>query len=177
MENPQVRFLPLAAKAAVCHTLTYFLMGILAFNLLHYAELMANPANGMRPATDPLILAGPLFQPLRGVLFALVFFPLRSLLFGRRHGWLLMSWILIAIGILGTFAAAPGSIEGAIYTTTPLWLQMRGWLEVVPQAILLSALLCYWVDRPEKKWLTWTLSIAFVLVMAMSVLGLLLPRR
>jgi hypothetical protein len=50
------------------------------------------------------MLGAPL-QLFRGVLFAAVFFPLRSLLFGRRHGWLLMAWILVGVGILGTFAA------------------------------------------------------------------------
>ncbi len=50
---------------------------------------------------------------------------------------------------------------------------MRGWLEVVPQALLLSALLCYWVNHPEKKWLNWLLGILFLIAMAMPVLGLL----
>jgi hypothetical protein len=34
----------------------------------------------MRPMTDPLVIAGPLFQPLRGLVFALVFYPLRDCL-------------------------------------------------------------------------------------------------
>jgi hypothetical protein len=60
----------------------------------------------------------------------------------RKNGWLLMAWILIGIGILGTFAAPAGSLEGFIYTTTPFWMQVRGYLEIVSQALLLSALLC-----------------------------------
>jgi len=175
--NPQPRFLPLAAKTAVCHTITYFIMGLLAYRFLHYAELFAQPNSGMRPVTDPLVLAGPLFQPLRGVLFAAVFYPFRETLFGRKHGWLLMGWMLIAVGILGTFAAAPGSMEGLIYTTIPVGVQLRGLLEIIPQALLLSALLYYWVNNPGKKWLTWLLTIVFALLMAVSVLGLLVPRK
>jgi len=173
MREPQPRFLPLAAKTAVCHTITYFVMGALAYYFLHYAELIAQPCSNMRPMTDPLVKAGPLLQPLRGLLFASVFYPLRERLFGRRHGWLLMSWILIAVGILGTFAAPAGSLEGFIYTKTPTLMQLRGYLEVVPQALLLSALLCYWVNNPGKKWFTWVLSIIFCLTMALPVLGLL----
>jgi hypothetical protein len=88
-----------------------------------------------------------------------------------------MAWLLIALGILSTFAAASGSIEGMIYTTIPIGDQLRGWLEVVPQALLLSALLCYWVNHSENKWLNWFLGIVFFLMMAMPVLGLLVRKR
>jgi hypothetical protein len=175
--NSQPRFLPLAAKAVVCHTITYFIMGALAYRFLHYAEIFAQACSGMRPVTDPLVLAGPLFQPLRGVLFALVFYPFRETLFGRKNGWLLMGWTLVALGIVGTFAAAPGSFEGLIYTTAPVAQQLRGLLEIVPQALLLSALLCYWVNNPDKKWLSWLLTIVFALMMALSVMALTMPAR
>jgi hypothetical protein len=172
MNNPP-RFLPLAARTVVCHTVTYVFMGILAAHFLNYADLMSHPESGMRPITDPWVMAGPLFQPLRGLVFALVFYPLREVLFGKKHSWLLMAWMLIGIGILSTFAAASGSIEGMIYTLSPIRLQIRGWLEIVTQALLFSALLCYWVNHSEKKWLNWTLGIVFFLVMALPVLGLL----
>jgi hypothetical protein len=116
-------------------------------------------------------------QPLRGVLFATVFYPLRSFLFGRKHGWLLMSWILVGVGILGTFAAPAGSLEGFIYSTTPVWMQLRSYLEIVTQAVLLSALLCYWVNNPGRKWLSWVLGIVFCLLMSLSAMALFMPRR
>jgi hypothetical protein len=169
MQEAQPRFLSLAAKTAVCHALTYFVMGAIVFNLFHYAELIASPCSGMRPLSDPLVKAGVLLQPLRGVLFATVFYPLRNCLFGRKHGWLLMSWILVGVGILGTFAAPAGSLEGFIYSTTPVWMQLRSYVEIVTQAVLLSALLFYWVNPPAKRWLTWLLSIVFFLLMAFFV--------
>src|SRR5579872_4796085 len=102
--NPSaVRFLPLSAKTMVCHTLTYFLLGLLASHFLNYTEVMGRPGSGLRPMTDPWIMAGPLFQPIRGLIFASVFYPLRQCLFGRKNGWLLMGWMLVAIGILSTF--------------------------------------------------------------------------
>jgi hypothetical protein len=91
MSDAQPRFLPLAAKAAVCHTLTYFVMGALVYKPFHYAEIFAQPCSGMRHMSDPLVRAGLLFQPLRGLLFAAVFYPFRERLFGRKSGWLLMS--------------------------------------------------------------------------------------
>jgi hypothetical protein len=177
MQNRQPSFLSLAAKTAVCHALTYFIMGALAFNFLHYADTINKPDSGMRPATSAWILFGPALQVVRGVLFASVFYPLRSLLFGRKYGWLLMSWILIAVGILGTFAAPGGSLEGFIYTTSPIATQMVSYLEVVPQALLLSALLCYWVNHPEKKWLNWVITIPFLIGIALPPLSLLAPKK
>ncbi len=176
MESAQPSFPSLAAKTAVCHTLTYFLMGALAAHFLNYAAIFNDPNSGLKPFDSPWVMAGPLFQPLRGIVFASVFFLLRDRLFGRKNGWLVMAWMLIAIGILSTFAAPPGSIEGMIYTRIPILSQMRGWLEVVPQALLLSALLCYWVNHSEKKWLNWLLGILFLIAMAMPVLGLLARR-
>ena len=150
MEETQPRFLTLAVKTVICHTLTYFVMGALAYHFLHYADVMNKPNSGLRPATDPLIMFGTALQVVRGVLFATVFYPFREILFGRKNGWLLMAWMLIGLGILGTFAAPPGSLQGFIFTMTPAASQLRGYLEVVPQALLLSALLFYWVRHPEK---------------------------
>jgi len=173
MDSAQPRFLSLAAKTIVCHTITYIIMGFLAAYFLNYAAVLSHPNSLMRPMTDPWVMAGPLFQPLRGLIFALVFYPLREILFGKKYGWLIMAWMLIALGILSTFGAVSGSIEGMIYTVVPIRFQLRGWLEIVPQALLLSALLCYWVNHPAKKWLNWLLGIVFLLMMALPVLGLL----
>ena len=173
VDNPQIRFPSLAAKTIVCHSITYVFMGVLAAHFLNYAALFGRPESGMRQITEPLVMAGPLFQPIRGLVFALVFYPLRPCLFYRKNGWLIMGWMLIGLGILSTFAAASGSIEGMIYTTLPILDQLKGWLEIVPQALLLSAMLCYWVNHPEKKWINWLLGIVFFIVMALPVLGLL----
>jgi hypothetical protein len=177
MLDQQPRFLPLAAKTAICHTLTYFLMGALAFHFLHYADFINKPNSGMRATTSPLVFMGPALQVFRGVLFATVFYPFRERLFGRRTGWLLMGWMLIALGILGTFAAPLGSLEGFIYTTIPPLAQFQGYLEVVPQALLLSALLCYWVNHPGKKWLSWTLSVIYAVCVTLPLLSFVAPKR
>jgi hypothetical protein len=120
-----------------------------------------------------MVMAGPLFQPLRGIIFALAFFPLREILFGKKNGWLVMGWLLVALGILSTFGPTPGSIEGMIYTILPISGQLVGWLEVIPQALLLSVILHYWVNHPEKKWLNWALGIVFFVMMLLPALGLL----
>lgn len=173
MPDKKITLLQLIGKAAIVHTVTYFIMGILAVNFLDYAEKFAKPemACWMRSIDDPLVLAGVLFQPLRGLIFALVFYPFREMLFGKKLGWLNMWWALVGLGILSTFGPPPGSIEGMIYTRIPIADQLTGLLEVVPQSLLLSLLLTYWVANPAKKWLNWSLTIVFALVMLMPALG------
>ena len=177
MQDTQPRFLPLAAKTVACHSITYMILGALAYHFLHYADFINNPCSGMRPITSLWVILGVPLQVFRGVLFASVFYLFREQLFGRKNGWLLMAWMLVGIGILGTFAAPAGSLEGFIFTTTPLWMQVRGYLEIVTQAVLLSALLCYWINHPEKKWLNWTLGVAYAVCVALPMLALLAPKR
>jgi hypothetical protein len=176
MNDSRPTFVSLASKTIVAHTLTYVFMGVLASHFLDYAAMYARPDSGMRSFSSPWVMAGPLFQPLRGLIFASVFHPLRAFIFGRRNGWLLMAWMLIALGILSTFGPASGSIEGMVYTPAPILLQLRGWFEIVPQAILFSGLLCYWVNHPERKWLNWILGGLFFATMAMITLGLLMRK-
>lgn len=177
MQDSQPRFLPLAARTVACHSITYMIMGALAYHFLHYADFINNPCSGMRPITSLWMILGVPLQVFRGVLFASVFYFFREQLFGRKNGWLLMAWLLIGIGILGTFAAPAGSLEGFIYTTTPVWMQVRGYLEIVTQALLLSALLCYWVNQAEKKWMNWTLGVVYFVCVGLPLLSLVAPKR
>ncbi|MGB7190842.1 MAG: hypothetical protein WBD10_11940 [Acidobacteriaceae bacterium] len=177
MEERQPRFLPLAVKTVVCHTITYMVMGALAFHFLHYEKVLNAPNSGMRPASSLWVTLGAPLQVIRGVVFASVFYLFRGQLFGRRNGWLRMAWMLVGIGILGTFAAPAGSIEGFIYRTTPMAGQLRGYLEVVPQALLLSALLCYWVNHAGKRWLNWTLGVLYALCILLPLMALVAPKR
>ena len=175
MEQTQPGFPGLALRTIITHTVTYFVMGLLAVTFLDYAERFARPemACWMRPVSDRLVMAGPLLQPIRGLIFALAFYPLRQVFFGQKNGWLKMWWALVALGILSTFGPSPGSVEGMIYTVIPIRNQLVGLLEVVPQALLLSAVLCYWVNHPEKKWLSWVMGSLFVVILLPLTLGLL----
>jgi hypothetical protein len=165
--------LGLSLKTIVVHTVTYVIIGMLAYTFLNYKELLATAtlACYMRPVSDPWVTAGPLFQPIRGIIFALAFYPLREPLFGKKNGWLVLWWTLVALGILSTFGPAPASIEGMIYTYSGV--SIKSYLEIGIQSFLLSAILFYWVNHPEKKWLNWVLGILFVILMLLPALGLL----
>ena len=168
----------LVVKTVVVHTVTYFIAGVLAYTLNDYKTAYAKPPLSyvMRPTTDTLVIAGPLFQPIRGVIFALAFYPLRSVLFDRPRGWLVTWWLLLALGVLSTFGPAFGSVEGLIYTTIPARAQILGLWEVVLQSFLFSFILFHWVNQPQRRWLPWALSTAFGLAILLPVLGLLVKK-
>jgi hypothetical protein len=157
---------------------TYFIAGILAYTINDYRTAYTQPPLSylMRPTTDPIVMAGTLFQPIRGVLFALAFHPLRSILFARPRGWLTLWWLLLALGVFSTFGPAFGSVEGLIYTTLPIRAQLLGLWEVVLQSLLFSFILFHSVNQPQKRWLPWALGTAFGIVILLPVLGLLTTR-
>jgi hypothetical protein len=168
----------LVLKTIVTHTVTYFLIGLAAFWSFGYARKFAEPGvrSLMRQVDEPLVMAGPLFQPIRGLLFGLVSYLLREPLFGARRGWLVLWFVLVVVGILGTFGPAPGSVEGMVYTTLPLRFHLESLPEIVVQALAFAALLWYWVNHPEKRWLTGVLGVAFVAVLLLPILGRLAGR-
>lgn len=176
MSQNGLSFVSLLLKAVVVHTVTYVIAGILALSVFDYRHWFAqSPMNAvMRPIDDPWVMAGPLFQPVRGLLVGLAFYPLRGVLFAGKNGWLVIWLQLIVLGILSPFGPAPGSIEGVIYTTWPLRVQLFGLPEVLLQSLLFATLLHYWVRHPQQRWLTWSLGILCCLLLLLPALGLLL---
>lgn len=171
MNNDKIKLLPLLIKTSIVHTVTYFIAGLLAMTLLNYGESMGTGDSIFRPISDPLVMAGPLFQPIRGVIFALAFYPIRHPLFGSKFGWLTLWWILVAVGVLSTFGPAPGSIEAMIYTYQDV--SVFTYIEVVSQAFAFSCILYYWINNPNLRWLNWVMGLAFAIVMLLPTLGLL----
>lgn len=176
-EAAPISFRRLAFQTIVVHTVTYFLVGFLAYTAFDYGRHFASPEIRvlMRQTDDPWVMAGPMLQPLRGLLFAIAFYPLRGVLFGAR-GWLHTWVMLVVIGILSTFGPAPGSVEGLIYTRIAPGYQLGGMIEVLLQSFLLSYLLWLWVRHPEAKVLPRVAVAAFVLAVGLPALGLVTTR-
>jgi hypothetical protein len=178
MQAQRPSFLEVEWKTIVTHTLTYFLLGILSALFLDYSARFADPvvAAYFRQTSDPIVMAGVLFQPIRGILLGAVLFLLREPMFQRRHGWLTLWVTLVVVGILSVYVGAPGSLEGLVYTKVPFPLQLSLLPEVLIQTLLFSALLFYWLNHPEKKWLSWLLVVFFFLILILPTLGLLFAR-
>ena len=168
-----IRLVDLILKTSVVHTVTYFVAGAAAMTLYNYEQYfneVAQRGGLLRSFDDPILMAGPLFQPIRGVIFALAFYPIRSVIFVSPYGWLILWWILIALGILSTFGAAPNSIESLIYTTrTPDFLNV----ETEVQALGLAGFLWLWVRHPERRWFGWLMWGSFAMIVVMISMGLL----
>ncbi|WP_441287303.1 hypothetical protein ACSRUE_34485 [Sorangium sp. KYC3313] len=175
MSQVRPTLLEIVVKTAVTHSVTYTIVGLLASSLLDYTRFFAESSLNllMRPTSDPWVMAGPLFQPIRGAMFGGVFYLLREPFFGKKNGWLVMWIALVVIGILGTFGPAPGSIEGMVYSTLPTWVHLRGLPEVLLQSLSLSLLLSAWVQHPQKRWMRWTMGISFSVLLSFPIIGLL----
>lgn len=176
METSRPSLLAIAAKTIVVHTVTYFVVGIVVFNLLDYPARFAEPIvrDLMRSMDDPLVRAGPLFQLIRGLLFGIVFYLLREVLFAKKNGWLTM-WITLAfLGIFSTFAPASGSIEGMVFTKLPIVGQLFGLIEILVQSLLLAVVTFTWVTLPEKRWISWVMVGFFVIILLLTILGQLM---
>lgn len=176
MNNLQPSFWSILYRTMMTHTVTYFATGVVASILLGYAARMVRPDVEpiIRKMTDPILMASPLFQPLRAALLAIVFYLLRDVLFNNRKGWLIMWCMLVVIGILTPFSASWGGIEGMIFFNLPLWDHIVGWPEVFSQTLFLSLILTYWVDHPQSKRLRVSLLAGFILTMALPIINLLL---
>ncbi|GAP21841.1 hypothetical protein LTAR_02058 [Leptolinea tardivitalis] len=162
-------------KTALIHTVSYFLIGLISFTVFDYSARYADPllGNFMRQTTHPMVAAGPLFQILRGLLFGLVFFTLRDVVFARKRGWLTLWLVLLVVGIISPFGPSPSSIEGMVYTTVPLNFHVIGLPEVIVQSLVLAVGTFFWVNHPEKKWIGWVIGIVFAMVILMAVMGIL----
>lgn len=174
MDNPQPSFWSILYRTIIAHTVTYFVTGVVASILLGYAARMTRPdvAPILRKITDPILIASPLFQPLRAALLAMVFYLLRDVLFNNRKGWLIMWSTLVVMGILTPFSASWGGMEGMIFFNLPLRDHITGWPEVFSQTLLLSVTLTFWVNHPNNKPLGAILLVGFILTMLLPIIAL-----
>ncbi len=125
------------------HTVTYLAAGLVASRLLDYAWAFEQPVirDYMKGFDASAVGLGPWFQPIRGLIFGVVLLPIRGVLAAQPRGWLWLWGLLVGIGILGTPAAAPASIEGVIYSRLPLWYHLFGLPEMGVQTLAFSVLL------------------------------------
>jgi len=175
MEKRSLSFLDVTVKTILTHTVTYFLVGWLAYSFFSHVSLPGGGSiyTAIRPVTDPLVMLGTPLQAVRGLLFGLVFYLLQRSLFSGKNGGLLIWLTLLVFGILGTFGPTAGSLEGMIFTYQPLLGHLYSLPEIVLQSLLLSLVLFYWVNHPEKKWLNWAMGTVYVLVITMALLGIM----
>lgn len=163
-------------RVTSAHIITYFLAGMFAYNFLNYQELFEAPpfSNFMKPMDSSGVAAGPALQLIRGLIFSIVLWAFREVFLNTKYGWLKLWGLLLGLSILSTTAAAPGSVEGFIYTTIPVEKQIVGYLEVMPQTLLFSLMVYYWYKQPKKAWDIISIVLVAV-VLLMSLLAIIMP--
>ncbi len=146
-------FLRFAVRVIVVHMLTYFLFGILFSNLFDYKMFFRQDVirEYMIPIAERNVWLGPFLQPLRGLVFAIGLWPIRSILVENKRGWLILWGLLVTIGIISTPAAAPSSIEGMVYTRVPMWYHLLGLPEIVLQTLAFSVWLSWWERQAARS--------------------------
>ena len=147
------RFLTFSAKVMAAHVTTYFLAGLIFYPLLTekyyvgpnpiFAAFMRTPADSaLWPHAVRWFLPA---QILRGILIALVLYPLYDVLktwaFPRRLFYI--AALYLVLGFWAATVAAPGTIEGMVYLRpfiTPLVH-----LTVQPEIVLQGVALAFFV--------------------------------
>ena len=166
-------FVKFTGRMIVAHFLTYFVIGLLfyvsGFNVVTYYEQHPQALiNALfRDTSSLLATVGPLFQLLRGFIFALALYPFRTVFLERKFGWFYLWGIFLAFAIFAPSSAAPGSIEGFVYTNFPISFHLIYLPEIILQTLVFSWLFVAWEKHPVKK-LTIPLVILFFLILFMN---------
>jgi hypothetical protein len=156
------------------HTIAYFIAGVLALGIMDYKTLFSLEVfSYMRPTDAPIIALGPLLQIFRGLIIALILSPLRKTFFEEKHGLLKLVLVMVGFSLLSTFAAAPGSFEGFLYTTIPFQYQIIGYPEAIVYFSLFMLQLYISKKYEHKKIVNILAIICMVLICLMSIMGFL----
>ena len=137
-------------RSSVVHTVTYFVVGALAFRFMTHTYDEAAP--GMRDVHGGFVMRWFLpAQIVRGLLLGFVFFPLRTALLDMRGlGGLVVAGVLVMIGCI---VGINGAIESWVYSTRfDLGLSLVHLPEVIIQTLLYGYLLLAWERRVEKRY-------------------------
>jgi len=165
------------ARVTACHMVTYFVAGFIAFVLFDYAAVFHSEYLScyMKPIDSKWVAIGPALQWIRGLVFAAALYPFRHVFLEGSRGWLKLWGLLLGLAILSTAGAAPGSVEGLIYSKIPPLDQVLSLREVVAQTLAFSWLLVAWYERPHRAWGIVLYGLTAVVIL-MSVAGAVLPR-
>ena len=125
----------------------------------------------LRPNDSLIIQAGPLFQRIRGLIFALVLFPFRRIFVESKYGWIYLWGLFLVLSLFSTIGPGGGSIEGLIYTQLPAVYHLIVLPEGILQTLLFSLLLITW-ERHKVRKITIPLVVIFFIMVVLSLLGL-----
>ncbi|MFQ5772650.1 MAG: hypothetical protein ACE5HX_19090 [bacterium] len=157
------RFLTFAGKVMVAHVISYFFVGLIAYQLFtkqFYEGISPLFSAFMRTPSEPELWRHAMIwfipgQVLRGGLIAAVLYPffgtLRSWNFMRR--FLSIAGLYLVLGFWAATVAAPGTIDGMIYLRPEITLYAHLMVqpEIVIQGLVLAAWLALWMAPKPRS--------------------------
>jgi hypothetical protein len=145
-------------KFATVHTITYWIIGMIAYPLLTkdfyigenavFSSFMVTQEDGeLFYKVVAWILPG---QILRGILIGLAFYPFYSVLnsWTYQKRFFTIAFIYIVIGFWASAVAAPGTIDGMIYMRPEITIITH--LKVQPEIIIQGLLMSAWISKWMK---------------------------
>ena len=145
-------------KFATVHTITYLIVGMIAYPLLTkdfyigenavFSSFMVTQEDGeLWNNVLVWILPG---QLLRGILIGLAFYPFYSVLnsWTYQKRFLTIFSIYTIIGFWASTVAAPGTIDGMIYMRPEITLMTH--FKVQPEILIQGLLLSAWISKWMK---------------------------
>lgn len=149
------KFLAFAIKVIVAHTVTYFIVGAAAYQLLTKTLYEGSDpifASFMRTPADPYVWRHVMIwfipaQVLRGLLMAVALYPFFNTLltWSIRRRFLTLAGLYLIFGYWASAVAAPGTIDGLVYMRPEF--TARTHLIVQPEIILQGTALAWLVAR------------------------------
>jgi hypothetical protein len=168
-----------SGRIIIAQFLTYFFVGFFfylsGFHVFVYYENNPNPLVTAfhRPSSSLLVQAGPLFQLIRGVIFAVALFPFRRVFLERKWGWVYLWGLFLALAIFAPAGESPGSIEGFVYTNLPVLFHLMYLPELIVQTLAFSWLVVAWEHHKVKE-LTIPLLVVFFAILIIMIIGVLI---
>ena len=162
-------------KVTYAHTIAFFLAGVFAMAFMNYGELyLEEPLSlFMRPTTDPIVTLGMALQIFRGVIVALVIYPLRKAFFEEKYGYWKLGLIVLGFSVIATFGPGIGAFDGYIFTTLPVAVHVLGYPEALIWILSFTGIL-YISNKYESKKATRIIPVVFVcLIVLMAIAGFL----
>ena len=141
--NEKLRFF---TKVTAAHVVTYFIFGLIAFNLFNYGDF--TELLGFRPMEEITAAMIVLGQVARGILFGFAIWWIRDSVIDRKLGWLKLWGVLVILGIFNTYGPNMGSIEGMIFLDPTSFegvpaSSLLSFLEITMQPLLFSIIVTF----------------------------------
>jgi hypothetical protein len=121
-------------RITYAHVIAFFVAGVFAMLVMNYEEhYLTYPLSLlMKPTSDPFVaLAGSALQIFRGIILALVIYPLHKAFFEEKHGYLKLWLIVFGLSVISTFGPGIGAFDGYLFTTLPVSVHVLGYPEAL----------------------------------------------